>query len=359
MRPELQLLSRHSPIFDAEGPTLVVDPPDADILALTTNPTRFEFWVRHRDVARMLTPKATIHTGLWAASGRFQQAIVFLPKGRQAQNMTFAQVHDLLSKNTSVFIVGANHAGMKSAVTHIRHYIGDVRTLDTARRCTLVEAKVASDRPGFDEADWQQQWTTRAFGQTVDIVTYPGTFSAGALDAGTAELLTALEGEKVGPRILDLGCGSGVLGTLLAKAQPTGWVQLVDVHAAAIASATATLKRNRIANAACVASDWYEAATGPFQTIVCNPPFHQGISTDVSMIGAVIAGAPSMLNTGGQLWLVANRHLPYIRDLQAAFRDVAIVRETTKFRVYRCASPVATSESERQAGKRSGKLRKR
>ncbi|MEM7675442.1 MAG: methyltransferase [Myxococcota bacterium] len=340
MRPELQLLDRHPHLFASGLPTLIVDPPDTDILRFTTADTQTEFWTRNHGVARRLQPHAPVHSQLWAPDKIFERAILFLPKGRQAQNMTFAQVRRQLAKDRSAFVVGANQAGIKGALSHLRRYIGDTRVLDTARRCTLVQVHGEPQDPDVDDEDWRQQWSVQAARQTLHVISYPGTFSAGVLDKGTELLLTALSGAKVGLRVLDLGCGSGVLGGVLAKANPKAWVQLLDIHAAAVASTAATLARNNITNASCAASEWYEAAKGPFDTIVCNPPFHQGIRTDVSMIQAVLDGAPGYLDPKGMLWLVANRHLPYMSDLQKTFAEVTIARETTKFRVYRCRQPL-------------------
>lgn len=46
-----------------------------------------------------------------------------------------------------------------------------------------------------------------------------------------------------------------------------------------------------------------------------------------------------MLSPKGQLWLVANRHLPYEATLQDAFRNVEIIGQTASFKLYIASHP--------------------
>jgi 16S rRNA (guanine1207-N2)-methyltransferase len=52
---------------------------------------------------------------------------------------------------------------------------------------------------------------------------------------------------------------------------------------------------------------------------VTNPPFHVVRAADPGLGRAFVEAARGMLGPRGDLWLVANRHLPYEGALRAAF----------------------------------------
>ena len=334
-RPETQLLLRNEArVFGGPKPIVIVDPPDsADAERLDADGV--ELWVRHFALARADHRADRVHFGVrWSTPAA--QAVVFLPKGRRLQAMTFAQLAAQLTPGAVVWVVGANRAGIKSVAKTMTQHFVDVASIDSARRCTLVRARTSDIPPSFDLAEWTTAWTARVGEWTVDVDTVPGTFSDGELDDGTAELLAAIESTDVGERVLDLCCGSGVIGTMVAKHRPRATVLLVDADAAAVASTVATIARNGLTNASVRPSDWYSDVDGTFDTILCNPPFHLGVETDTTMVDRVIDGAQAHLRAQGTLWMVANRSLPYLKRLQRAFARVDIVRQTSRYRVYRC-----------------------
>ncbi len=74
-------------------------------------------------------------------------------------------------------------------------------------------------------------------------------------------------------RVLDMGCGSGVLGLTLAAAKP-GWdVTLADVSPDALSLARENAAKLEISNAGFVESDLFSAVDGAFDGIVANLPY--------------------------------------------------------------------------------------
>ena len=84
--------------------------------------------------------------------------------------------------------------------------------------------------------------------------------------------------------------------------------------------------------------EWTDArtleGTGDLDFVVTNPPFHDGGAEDQRLGQAFIQKAAAMLGKGGVLWLVANRHLPYEADLNAAFKRVTKVADAGGYKVY-------------------------
>ncbi|RYD17451.1 MAG: peptide chain release factor N(5)-glutamine methyltransferase [Verrucomicrobiaceae bacterium] len=74
-------------------------------------------------------------------------------------------------------------------------------------------------------------------------------------------------------RVLDMGCGSGVLGLTLASERP-GWnVTLADISPDALALAQENATAQEISNATFLHSDLFSAVEGPFDGIVANLPY--------------------------------------------------------------------------------------
>ena len=107
--------------------------------------------------------------------------------------------------------------------------------------------------------------------------------------------------------MIDVGCGA-VISVWLAR---QGWqVQGVDVSASAVAASTDSLARNGLQGRV-MGGDLFSPIQGRVDMVVTNPPFHDRRQRTTDITRRLIAEAPSHLKSGGVLWLVANRELPY------------------------------------------------
>ncbi len=157
----------------------------------------------------------------------------------------------------------------------------------------------------------------------------------------TAVLIETLakEAHLTTGQLLDVGCGCGVLGAWLVKQHPTLTLTAADVSGFALNATRATLKANQLSGQA-VAADIFTGleALAPakgYDIIVSNPPFHTGKATDYELASRLINQAPNYLKEGGELWLVANRFLPYPDLLQQAFSHFKVIAENNKFSIYK------------------------
>ena len=82
---------------------------------------------------------------------------------------------------------------------------------------------------------------------------------------------------------------------------------------------------------------WHDVTQGllqRYQVIISNPPFHTQSRADRPDIGQrFITVAAEALLPGGQLWLVANRHLPYEAILSERFGVIETIAQQDGFKI--------------------------
>lgn len=180
--------------------------------------------------------------------------------------------------------------------------------------------------------DWQLPQT-----QMVDgFITAPGIFSADGIDPAS-HLLTESLPEHVGRHVADLGAGWGYLSAHLLKDEKVESVDLVEADWRALQCA-----RKNVIDAR-AQFHWSDARTWKaphrLDAVIMNPPFHIERAADPSLGRSFVEAASQLLDRGGSLWMVANRHLPYEVTLNACFDRVEEKAGTSQFKVFQAQRP--------------------
>ncbi|MFD5233335.1 methyltransferase [Streptomyces qaidamensis] len=164
------------------------------------------------------------------------------------------------------------------------------------------------------------------------VVNHAGVFCADRLDIGTRFFLEHLPQGR-GRRVVDLGCGNGVVGTSVALADPDAEVLFVDESFQAVASAEATYKANGAPGHAefRVGDGLAGVPSGSVDLVLSNPPFHSHQATTDATARRMFTGARRTLRPGGELWVVGNRHLGYHVKLRKLFGNSRLVASDPKF----------------------------
>ena len=305
MNPETRLaLARLEEI--ARGRTLAIDLtlPDATVL--------------HTDLrAHHAAPGSSF--GPWAEGSGFDSVVVRLHPAAERTRLLVAMAASAARAGATLTLVGHNNAGARSAGKFLDQ-IGEWAVLDTRYHCRAFTSTVART-PSTSLDEWRATFTFDG----IAVVSYPGVFAHGRVDDGTKLLLSVLEPRA---RALDVGCGNGVISAWLLKQQVA--VDAIDVDALAIEATRATAP-----NASVFPSDVFENIHQRYDLIVSNPPFHAGKRQTSEASVRLIEESPQHLSPGGQLWLVANRFLPYARVFDEAFGRFDVATETSSYRVYR------------------------
>ncbi len=166
-------------------------------------------------------------------------------------------------------------------------------------------------------------------GHRLELETQPGLFSPSHADRGTLAMLSCTHFEP-GMRVLDLGCGCGLVGILAARLCGEENVVLSDIDPLAAEVAGRNAVRNGVPGVKIVVSDGFsQLDEAGFDLILSNPPYQ----SDFSVAKAFIEKGFNRLKLGGRLMMVTKRRDWYRNKLAAVFGGVK-VREIDGYQVF-------------------------
>ncbi|MFE2934269.1 methyltransferase [Streptomyces sp. NPDC059278] len=170
------------------------------------------------------------------------------------------------------------------------------------------------------------------------VTNHAGIFCAERLDIGTRFFLGHLPARSGPDRVVDLGCGNGVVGLSAALANPEATVTFIDESYQAVASAEETFRANTGPDAKAeftVGDGLAGLPPASVDLVLNNPPFHSHQATTDATARTMFQGARDALRPGGELWVVGNRHLGYHTRLRRIFGNCTTVAGDPKFVVLR------------------------
>jgi 16S rRNA (guanine1207-N2)-methyltransferase len=266
----------------------------------------------------------------------YTMALVHLPRGRALQIEALALAAALLQPGGRLVFVGATREGVKGAHREAQRLFGHAGIVV---RKGGYHAGLAQ-RPDGAFPIPEVVYETRSIAVddiTTQLVSCPGVFAWDRLDDGAAALIAGMDVEP-DTDVLEVGCGTGLPG--LAALRCGVRATLVDVSARAVASARRTLAANGYSDVPVLLSQGAAVVQGQmFDTVITNPPFHQGHGMDFEVARGFVHEAARVLRYGGRLYLVANAFLKYEPWLRESFARVSIAWEDRRFKVWRAEKP--------------------
>ncbi|WP_414045494.1 class I SAM-dependent methyltransferase [Macrococcus equi] len=135
------------------------------------------------------------------------------------------------------------------------------------------------------------------------LTTDAGVFSKGGVDFGS-NLLVKTFLEDAGPkRVLDVGCGYGTMGLMVAKHHPEALIHMVDVNERALGLAERNALSNDIRNVKIYKSDGLNEVTEKFDTVLTNPPIRAG----KEVVHRILEDSLKALDESGALYVVIQK----------------------------------------------------
>lgn len=182
-------------------------------------------------------------------------------------------------------------------------------------------------KPGADKAESTTPIRMTWKDKELLFETDTALFSPRYPDPGTLFMLRNVDFSSE-DKVLDLGCGYGLVGVIAAMTVPAVNVFMTDSDSRAVEFARRNLEHNGVSGATVVCGNSFEAIeeTG-FSLILSNPPYH----ADFSIAKSFIEKGFNRLAVGGKMIMVTKRKEWYKNKLAAIFGGVRILEEEGYF----------------------------
>ena len=275
----------------------------------------------------------------------FALALILPPRSRDAARAWLARAVRATREGGHIVLSASNDEGARSLEVDLQRLLGSGRSLSKFKSRVVIARRDAAGVDATLLAAWLALDEPRCLpGPQGDFWTRPGLFAWDRVDAASALLAEHLP-ETLSGRIADLGAGWGYLSMQLARrCAAVTTLDLFEADASALEPARRNMQEALASRPELSANvHWHDVTSGlpqRFDAIVSNPPFHVG-RADLPALGRTfIQRAAEALVDHGQLWLVANRHLPYEATLSALFGEVRACAQRDGFKVIHARKPI-------------------
>lgn len=294
-------------------------------------------WLYGEDAARM-PPGSLLYHPLFGSGGvpllsdihgAFAAVWLCLPKQKEETEGLIAFAFERAAPGGLVVIAAANDAG-GARLPQMMKDRGIPFETYSKNKCRVVWARKDAPVSGLENL---QPRVLNFDG--IDFTTVPGLFSWDEADAGSQILLQHIDGlSGIGA---DLGCGYGYLSMHALQRFPAiERLIAIDIDARAIDC----LKKTAGPQAK-LETVWFdvtrlqEKKIPILDFVIMNPPFHTGKKQDVALGQKFLRTALHHLKPGGELYFVANRHLPYEDIVAGGASQCSVLAEQDGFKVMR------------------------
>lgn len=292
---------------------------------------------------RALALEAAGYTVSRDNAGPYQTILLMPERQRESILGDIARAHDLLAEGGTLVVALHNDWGAKRTEQQLTEVAGEAKTV-SKHHSRVFWAVKAKDRP-WDAARLEAWKKAAAMQRVLDgrFWSVPGLFNWDEIDGGS-KLLTEHLPATISGAVADLGAGWGYLSDHLLRTCPN--LRSLDCFEAD-GAALECLRRNlgNVPTHVRPRISWSDVTSGigntKYDFIVMNPPFHDGRDADHLLGIKFITTAASSLRSGGELWLVANKHLPYETMMRDCFEEFRTVIEKDGFKILHGERPQA------------------
>jgi 16S rRNA (guanine1207-N2)-methyltransferase len=257
----------------------------------------------------------------------FSQVLYRVSKEKPVAHHVINNSRRLLTNNGTLVLSGAKTDGIKTYTDKAARYFGTRATPEKHGSVYrgVIRHQSSTEQP-LDDQDYQRlrpciPLTSPSNDQL--LYSKPGLFGWNKVDQGSAFLAEHLSDffgrfRNTPRHILDLGCGYGYL-SITARQCVEATITATDNNAAAIAACSKNFSLAGI-DGEVIAGDCAENIAKTFDAVICNPPFHQGFTTDNQLTQRFVTSCHQHLKTGGMALFVVNRFVPLESCAESLFQ---------------------------------------
>ncbi len=287
---------------------------------------------QHNLKINQLDPEIVSVTGLAEVPSGIDLVLLKLPKSSSLLEFQLQQIAASLKQPVQLFAAAKSKLFTPAIRALFERFCDHVVVSLIEKKARVLSAQlrplVAAAAPPEQLHCWQDP------ALPLQLCQYAGVFARNQLDIG-ARLLVEHLPPAGAEQVIDLGCGNGVLGLRYAQLSPASQVLWVDESYLAIASCQHNIALNLgsdLTKYACRVDDCLsQQADASADLVLCNPPFHQEHTITSHIAQQMFRDSKRVLRHGGELRVVANRHLAYHQVLERLFGRVTVVASNPKF----------------------------
>ena len=267
-------------------------------------------------------------------------AILFrVSKERANSHYVINQAAQLLQPGAELWLSGEKKDGIKTYTKQACKRFSDSTNATKHGICYLASIKLhhAESSP-LDDKDYTQIRPIKAQHYSkAKYLSKPGIFGWDKIDRGSAFLIDHLPEflarYQTAPKsLLDLGCGYGYLS---CEASQYGFAHIsgTDNNAAALIAAENNFSQLLSIDYRVIAANVGDQLDQRFDTILCNPPFHQGFTLDDDLGVRFLQASKRLLATTGKALFVVNTFIPLEHKAKQHFRQVDVLANNGSFKL--------------------------
>ncbi len=287
-------------------------------------------WQHNLKINQLATEIVPI-TGLDTVPAGVDLVLLKLPKSSSLLQFQLQQIAASLSQPIQLFAAAKSKLFTPAIRALFEQYCDQVSVSLIEKKARVLSAQLRPLASAAATPAPMTCWQDPA--HPLQLCQYAGVFARTQLDIGARLLLDNLPVAGA-EQVIDLGCGNGVLGLRYAQLSPQSEVLWVDESYLAVASCQHNIALNLGAspNYQCHVDDCLsQQADASADLILCNPPFHQEHAITTHIAQQMFRDSKRVLRYGGELRVVANRHLAYHLVLERLFGGVTVVASNPKF----------------------------
>jgi 16S rRNA G1207 methylase RsmC len=259
---------------------------------------------------------------------------VVLYKIPKSKSLMIDQLLAIKAKyNQKLIFIAADKAKdiHSSTLKLFEKYLGTTKTSLAVKKSRLVFSQL--DNEQVLSSPFPTIWPLESTPFTIS--NHSGVYAREKLDIGARHFMKNLPEVKSGTRVIDLGCGNGVIGLTVLAQQPEALITFVDESYMAVDSAKKNISNNlpdQIEQCEFTINDCLaDVDPNSVDLVLCNPPFHQQNATTDHIAWQMFRDSHRVLKKGGELRIIGNRQLGYHIKLKRLFGNEKIIASNDKF----------------------------
>lgn len=291
---------------------------------------------------QLASEHVTFFDSLHGPQSSVELVLLKLPKTSALLEQQLIDLQSHITPHTRVIAAGKANVIQKSTLALFEQHLGPTTTSLAKKKARLIFCQPTGEI--HHTSPYPTLWQTEQPRFTISNLA--NVFARQQLDIGARLLLQHLP-EANHRRVVDLGCGNGILGLHVLAKYPQAQVIFVDESYMAVESARRNVMQNMpasLVNCEFLVSNCLDEFsqlndTSELDIVLCNPPFHQQNAITDHIARQMFSDSKKYLKSAGELRVVGNRHLEYPQRIKQLFGSYTVLASDRKFSILSAIKP--------------------